>query len=328
MKTLIAITLEDVKTLVFNQEAYRRLAEAADLTWQQEGQRLADIVGDYEAVITSWDSEKITEEVLDRASKLRLIGHAAGTVVPYVDRSVYARGIKVVNANYALANSTAELALALILSGLWRVKYFSGMMDRGEWREPVHDSPDGLYGRTVGIVGLGAISRILIGLLKPFHCRILLRSMYCSPEMAGELGCELTELDDLLKASDVVTLHDTLNSKTQGMIGRRELSLMKDGALFVNTARGPIVDYEALAEEVKSGRLNAAVDVYEQEPVAADHPLIGLPNVAHTPHIGGYAKVWVDRILSCVTEDLIRMKKGEPLQHEVTEDSFARLSVY
>lgn len=325
---MIAITQDSVRRLVFNEAAFGRLAEAADLTWQHEGQRLADIIGDYEAVITSWDSEKVTEEVLAKAPRLRFIGHAAGTVAPYVDKSTYAKGIKVVNANYALANSTAELAMMLILSGLWRVRHFAGMMDRGEWRNPVEDSPSGLYGRTVGIVGLGAISRILIGMLKPFHCRILLRSAYCSPETARELGCELTELDGLLQASDVVTLHDTLNSKTQGMIGRRELSLMKDGALFVNTARGPIVDYGALAAEVNSGRLNAAVDVYDQEPVEPGHPLIGLPNVVYTPHIGGYAKVWVDRILDCVTEDLIRMEKGEPLQHEVTLDSFVRLSIY
>ncbi|MDF2922433.1 MAG: hydroxyacid dehydrogenase [Paenibacillaceae bacterium] len=328
MKTLIAVTADNVKALIFNDAAYKRLAAAADLTWQREGQHLADIIGDYEAVITGWDSERITPEVLSRATRLRFIGHTAGTVAPYVDQNAYERGIRVVNANAALAHSTAELALTLILTGLWRVKEFSAMMDQGLWREPMKDSPDGLYGKTVGIIGLGAISRILIGLLKPFHCRILIRSRYCSPELARELHCELTDLDELLKVSDVVTLHDTLNAQTAGMIGQRELGLMKSGALFVNTARGPIVDQAALAAEVRTGRLGAAVDVYDKEPVQGGHPLVGLPNVVHTPHIGGYAKVWIDRALDCVTEDLIRLQRGEELKHEVTRDNYIRLSIY
>lgn len=328
MKTLVAVTKEYVKDLIFNEAACTRLAAAADLTWQQEGQRLEDIIGDYEAVITGWDSERFTPEVLERATRLRFIGHTAGTVVPYMDQDVFNRGIRVVNANYALAHSTAELALTLILSGLWRIKEFSAMMDRGEWSKPAEDSPNGLHGRTVGIIGLGAISQILIGLLKPFHCRILLRSRYCTPEQAEQLNCELVGLDDLLRQSDIVTLHDTLNAQTSGMIGQRELALIKDGALFVNTARGPIVDQAALAAEVRSGRLNAAVDVYEKEPADKDHPLVGLPNVVHTPHIGGYAKVWIDRALDCVTEDLVRLQRGEPLAHEVTLENFIRLSIY
>jgi phosphoglycerate dehydrogenase-like enzyme len=153
-----------------------------------------------------------------------------------------------------------------------------------------------------------------------------LYSPYCSVEEADKLGVTLSSLEDLLSRSRIISLHDTLTTSTRGMIGREQLKLLPDGALLINTARGPLIDEAALLDELSSGRISAALDVYHQEPVAIDYPLLKLSNVLCLPHIGAYSGYWKSQLGAMVVEDLVRFASGQPLLREVDEERFLRMT--
>jgi phosphoglycerate dehydrogenase-like enzyme len=330
LKTLVAVKSRALVEQVFNGNAYEKLKKIGGVTFvtpEFDGDCLAECVEEYDFCVTGWETPKFTDGIIARAKRLKVIAHTAGTVVPIVNRSVFESGIKVVNANASLAKSTAEFAMTLMLAGAWNINSYSINMKNGIWSDGFKESVLGVGGRIVGLIGCGEISRELIRLLKPFDVKILLYSSYCSQEEAECLGVELTSLDGLLKRSDIVSLHNTLTERSCGMLGKRELSLIRDGGLFVNTARQPIVDNEALISEMRSGRLYGAVDVYETEPVPACHPLFSLPNVVCTPHIGGFAQKWKNGLAELVIDDILRFIYGEPLQNEVTVELFDRQSL-
>lgn len=261
MKALIAITDQATIRFFFPRQVLERLQAMCEVEFLEDPGSLISRVPGQDVIITSWGSPKLTREVLEEADALKLYGHAAGTVVPYVDAAVFGKGIKVVNANAALARSTAECTLMLMLAGSWRIIENMKKTRLGKWSELKDNKPAGLYGRTVGIIGLGEIAREVIRLLAPFHCRILMCSPHCTAEEAKALQVELCSLEELLRESDIVSLHNTLTEGSRGMLGDAELSLIRDGALFVNTARGPIVQQEALRKHVSAGRIYAALDV-------------------------------------------------------------------
>jgi phosphoglycerate dehydrogenase-like enzyme len=332
MKTLVTIWKKELKDLLFSDEVISQLSAVTDVDWAEEDQpyeaaQFEQDIHRYDACLTSWGSPKFTAEVLAQAEKLRFIGYAAGTLTSHVDPVVFRSPIKVVNANTALARSTAECAITLMLSGSWEINHHQNRLRMGNWGPSgTGNTVMGLSGQTVGIIGFGEISREVIRLLHGFHTRILLYSPYCSVEEANKLGVTLSSLEDLLSRSRIVSLHDTLTTSTRGMIGREQLKLLPDGALLINTARGPLIDEAALLDELSSGRISAALDVYHQEPVAIDYPLLKLPNVLCLPHIGAYSGYWKSQLGAMVVEDLVRFVSGQPLLREVDEERFLRMT--
>lgn len=332
MKTLVTIWKKELKDLLFTEEVISQLMSVTDVDWVTEDQpyeaaQFEQDIHRYDACLTSWGSPKFTAEVLAQAKKLRFIGYAAGTLTSHVDPVVFRSPVKVVNANTALARSTAECAITLMLSGSWEISHHQNRLRIGNWgNSGSGNTVMGLSGQTVGIVGFGEISREVIRLLHGFHTNILLYSPYCSVEEAQKLGVTLSSLEDLLSASRIVSLHDTLTTSTQGMIGREQLKLLPDGALLINTARGPLIDEAALLDELSSGRISAALDVYHQEPVAVDYPLLKLPNVLCLPHIGAYSGFWKSQLGAMVVEDLVRFTSGQLLLREVDEERFLRMT--
>jgi phosphoglycerate dehydrogenase-like enzyme len=318
--------------MIFSKEAIGLLESFSEADWLEERDtryttdELKEIIADYDACITSWSSPRFAKDVLDRAVKLRFIGHAAGTVVPVVDPSVFERGISVSTGNSALARSTAEMAVAAMMAGAWRINAYSLRLKRDQWSVNMQESVPGLYGATVGLIGYGEISRQVIQLLKPYECRILLHSGFCPQEEAEENRLTLCDLDTLLQESDIVSLHNTLTPRTRGMIGRSQLRKLRDGTLIVNTARGPIIEESALVEELQTGRIHAVLDVFDQEPLPVDHPLLKLDQVLCTPHIAGFSRYWRQRLGLTVIEELQRFVRNEPLQHEITAGKFQRLT--
>ncbi len=327
MKTLIAITDQTMLQFFFPPEVLERLKALCEVEFLDDVNSLAARVRGQDIVITSWGSPKLTREVLEEADGLKLYAHTAGTVVPYVDPVVFQRGIRVVNANAALARSTAECTLMLMLAGTWRIIENMKKTRLGKWSEIKDTKPSGLYGRTVGLIGLGEISREVIRLLAPFRCRILMHSPHCTAEEAESLQVELCSLEELLRQSDIVSLHNTLTEASRGMLGDAELSLIRDGALFVNTARGPIVRQEALRKHVSTGRIFAALDVYEEEPLPPDSEWTSYENVIATPHCGGYSEYWMNHMSTLIVDDIERLLQGQALQHEITAERFARLTL-
>lgn len=332
MKTLITIFEPDLKKMIFPNALVDRIKQFSQVDIVTESypftsSDLSEVVSEYDALITSWRSPKITSDVLEHAQKLQFIGHAAGSINGIVDEAVFEKGITVVNANRALAQSTAELALVLMLGGAWQIRPYVNRLENGGWSNNMTETVMGLSGQTVGLIGLGEISREVIRLLKPFETEILLRSNYCEEEEARNLGVTLCSLEELMKRSSIVSLHNTLTPSTKGMIGRRELSWMQDSALLVNTARAQIIDQMALLAELKQSRLHAALDVFDIEPLPSNHVLRHLPNVLSTPHIGGYSHNRKTKMGELIVDDLERFAKGDPLQRQVTSQMFARMTV-
>ena len=325
MRILIAIRDPLLREKILSQNALELLERlgTCDVLHDEE---LKDVIGNYEAVITGWRSEKLTDEVLDRATDLEFIGHSAGTVVPYMDESVFSRGIRVVNANRVLARATAEGAFAMIQASSWKLAEYADTLRNGNWSDNEHDEVPGLAGKTLGLVGFGDITRQMIRLAGPYDMKILVASGHMTQQDAETLGVIHTDLETLLMQSDIISLHNTLTSATRGMIGDREFSMMKDGALFVNTARGPIVQSDALIRALETGRIRAVVDVYDSEPLPSDHPFRKLKNLSLYPHIAAFASTWKHELVHCVAEDLERFCKGEPLMGEITAEKFRRLT--
>lgn len=229
---------------------------------------------------------RVDADLLAAAGALEVVGRA-GVGVDNIDvEAATLRGIAVLNAPGGNTVSTAELAFALLLAAARRVAAADRSVREGRWdRKALRGTQ--LQGKILGIVGAGRIGSAILRRAKAFGMQVIVHDPYLTEERAADLGLERVELDRLLSVSDAVTLHVPLTDATAGMIGRREIGLMKEGALLVNAARGGIVDEAALAEALESGRLGgAALDVYEREPLPADSPLRSAPNLVMTPHVG------------------------------------------
>ncbi|MDB5888698.1 MAG: hydroxyacid dehydrogenase [Rhodocyclales bacterium] len=333
MKTLFAISNPVLIDNIFDREALNRLGRIADVDWAPtDGSFTQEYftrhISAYDACITSWDSPRLTGQAGINARRLRFLGHAAGTLASYVESAFFEREVIVVNSGEPLAISTAECTLALMMSAAWNLRNYERRIHEGVWSKSRQETVMGLYGQSIGIIGLGHVARHVIKYLKPFEPRILLHCPYASAEEAQQLGVTLLPLDDLLQQSQIISLHDTLTTHTRGSIGKRELGLMRDGALLVNTARSEILDSAALQAELESGRLNAALDVFDKEPLSPDNPLLNLPNVICSPHIAGISAYWRKKIGGNIVDALEAYVAGRPITKFVTAERFRIMSAH
>lgn len=269
--------------------------------------------------ITSWRSPQLTRRVIEGAAELRIIGHAAGSVKGYVDPAAWDRGIVVVNAARVIAPYVGEMALLLTLAALRNLPQNDRALRSGvRWKPNAWTHTDTLFGKTVGLVGFGATAREFAALLAPFRTKLLVYDPYASEDDVRAFGARLVPLEELLRTADVVSLHAASTPETKGLISAERLALMKDGAILINTARGALVDEEALVAEVRRGRLKAALDVFAQEPLADDHPLRSEERCIITPHLAGPVTTERWRMLLAIALDFRRyLIEGEPLPHVV-----------
>jgi len=258
----------------------------------------------------------VTKEVMDAASNLQMISvHGIG--VDRVDLEVAEkRGIIVTNTPLANTATVAEHTIGLILSLIRKIPASDRLMREGRWRgdQPVRKQ---LMKMTVGIIGFGNIGTKVAKRLKPFEGRILAYDPYVPLERFEELGVESVELDSLLRESDMVTIHVPLTRFTKHMIGMKELRTMKKEAFVVNTSRGSVIDEKALCLALQEKWISgAALDVFEEEPLASDSPLLNLDNVILTPHIAGSADETLKRMAETAAGDIARVFRGEKPVHE------------
>ncbi|MCL2462273.1 MAG: hydroxyacid dehydrogenase [Defluviitaleaceae bacterium] len=231
----------------------------------------------------------------------------AFTGTDHVDTAFCAeRGIAYKNCAGYSTNSVAELAFGMAISLLRNSLKCDAAVRAGKTKDGLVGND--LCGKTLGIMGLGAIGMKVCEIGKAFGCEIL---AYTRTERDVP-GVKFADLDTLLRESDVVTLHTPLNDETKGMIGRREIALMKPSAILINTARGPVVDYAALAEALTEGRIaGAGVDVFETEPpVAAGHPLFAAPNTILAPHVGFATKEALERRADMAFDNVYKFLEG------------------
>ncbi|RKE17236.1 2-hydroxyacid dehydrogenase [Streptomyces sp. TLI_171] len=223
-------------------------------------------------------------------------------VLPHVPAGVLA-----CNARGLHDASTAELAVTLILASLRGIPHFTRLQDQGRWQQEFHPS---LADRRVLILGYGSIGRALAARLEAFECEIVRVARRARPE---EQVHSTQELAELLPSADVVVLLTPLTPESRHLVDANFLSRMKNGALLVNVARGPVVDTEALLAELATQRLRAALDVTDPEPLPADHPLWHAPGVLITPHVGGPSSAFLPRAKRLLREQVLRYENGDPL---------------
>ncbi|MFF0854839.1 2-hydroxyacid dehydrogenase [Streptomyces sp. NPDC003280] len=223
-------------------------------------------------------------------------------------------GVRLCNARGVHEASTAELALALVLASLRGIPDFVRAQDRGEWRGGFHPA---LADRTALIVGYGAIGAAIEDRLAPFELARVARVARSERTTARGPVHPLTELPSLLPKADVVILSTPLTEATRGLVNADFLGLMKDGALLVNVSRGPVVDTDALLTEVEKGRITAALDVTDPEPLPPGHPLWTAPGVLISPHVGGPTSAFLPRAKRLLVDQLHRFVNHEPLRNVI-----------
>lgn len=254
----------------------------------------------------------VTERVLE-ASDLEIVAKI-GTGIDSVDLQAAAeRGIPVTYTPGFNAQAVAEHTVALLLAVSRNVVVNAGLLEEGYWRDEV-ELGTSVSGKTLGIVGFGRIGSRVAGVMSGFNVDVLAHDPYV-PELDTDItGGELTSLEDLLQRSDFVTVNAELTEETRGMIGRREFELMKDSAVLVNTARGPIVSEDALLEALEERRIaGAGLDVFETEPLPASSPLHEFDNVVTTPHNAGMTEECRVRMIRTLASNAIDLLNGESI---------------
>ncbi len=258
----------------------------------------------------------LTAAAIEKAPSLALI-QTPSHGFDHVDIDAAAgRGIPVCNVGTSGAESgtVAEHAMLLMLACARRLVDAHDGIRRGEW-PALSGSTIELQGKKLGIVGLGHIGREVAMRAKAFGMDLMYNDPIPADEdVEGELRLKPVALDELLSTADVVTVHVPLDETTRGLIGESELALLRPGAIFVNTSRGPVVDNEALARAANDGKIVAGVDVYEVEPPGVDHPLRSASNVVLTPHIAGTTRESVVRIMAAALENLQRFERGDKIK--------------
>ncbi|UNX53734.1 hydroxyacid dehydrogenase [Georgenia sp. TF02-10] len=279
-----------------------------------------------EVLLTSWGAPTLTADRLDAAPRLRAVLHAAGSVRGIVTDAVHQRGVLVSSAAEENAVPVAEFTLAAIIMAGKKAPFLAARArtERNGWAD-VHRRRDlSNVGRTIGVVGFSRSGRRVVDLLRVLRTgRVLVSDPYADPADVAAAGGTLVELDDLLRAAEILTLHAPALPSTYRIIGARELALLPAGATLINTARGALVDHDALAAACAAGRLDAILDVTDPEPLPPGSPLLEMPNVMVTPHVAGSLGAETRRLSNHAIDELARLLGGEALATPVTAGSSA-----
>lgn len=295
-----------------------------DLTTPAAHHALADA----ELLVTGWGCPPIDAAVLDAAPRLRAVVHTAGTVRHHITAACWERGLAVSSAAAANAVPVAEYTLAMILLANKRVldtaRVYRTERRRIDWN--AHHPDAGNYRRTVGILSASVIGRRVIDLLRPHDLTVLLHDPYVTDAEARELGAQPVSLPELFAVSDTVSVHTPLLPETRGLVSRELLARLRTGGTLINTARGAVVDQDALTDEAVAGRLHAILDVTEPEVLPADSPLWDCPGILITPHIAGSKGGELRRLADLALAEVESYALGRPFAHPVRPEHLARLA--
>ncbi len=334
--TVLVAVPSSLRAEFFTAASVDRLAAAAralggGLAWVEGGSALA--AGDSgwpraEVLVTSWGMPPLHGALLERLPRVRLAAHTGASVRPFVTDESFARGVSVTQAGQGMARSVAEVALTFTLALLHQVPRFDHALSTGapwaaaEAAPPRHE----VLGTTVGVVGASRTGRAYVALVQALGADVVVSDPFLTADDATALGVRRASLDELLAQSRIVALHAPTLPETLHLIDARRLALMPRGAGLVNTARSWLVDEDALVAAVSSGRIDAALDVFDEEPLPADHPLRGLPNVLLTPHHAAGTVEGRLRQGEIVVDEIERLVRGQPLRHEVTPADLERMA--
>lgn len=308
--------LDDYEELADTVPAYEKLNTRADVTiLRQRLETSATIIQalrDVDAVLLMRERTRFSDEEYSQLPNLKFISQTGRTSVHLDLPSATRRGIAVAGTASDSGASTKELTIALILALLRKIPLVDRRMREEQWPAITGQM---LEGKTVGVLGVGRIGKEVARILKAFNARVLAYSRTLTPERARELGVECASMDTLLRESDIVTIHVPSNTHTRGMVGEKELAMMKPGSLLVNTARGPIVSETAMLQALKTGHLGGVgLDVFDTEPLPMNHPLRQAENAILLSH-RGYATVEILRErYEQAMKNILSFMDGEPLK--------------
>lgn len=308
-RVLVAISI--------HKDALARLKEMADVdvthpSTLQDKRSLLKIVGNYEGIISY--GPQFDREIIGEARRLKVISCHSSARVDLNAASEH--GIHI-TLTPTLFDTVADMTIALMLAAARMVPQAHIHIKNGLWRETTDKrffSGIDVFGKTLGILGLGSIGAIVAKRVKGFDMRILYHDLIRKIELEEQLALEYQPLNQLLAEADFISIHIPLTKETRGLIGEEEFRVMKKSAILINTSRGPIIDEEALYRALKDRRIAAAgLDVFEDEPIKPENPLLALDNVVLTPHLGGSTKE-CDML---AVENAIQVLRGEKSPHQI-----------
>lgn len=320
------------RDLIMDATSEAALAGLGEVIWpttsKVDAADLPALIAGADVAITGWGTPTLTEDLLAANPSLKLVAHTAGSIhrlVPHA--AVYSGRIAVSHAAVHIAEAVSEFVIAQILMFL-RTPHLldQGLKDGGGWdlRE-IH--PQRLLGsQTVGIVGAGYVGRLVIGLLKAFGARVLVCDPLVDVARAATLGVERADLNTLFATCDIVSMHAPVLDETRHMVSAHQFALLRQGTLFVNSARSALVDEAALLAALLSGRFTAALDVFDNEPLPADSPFRTAPNLYIAPHAAGHTIDTHKRQGHTTIAEVRRYLAGEALQHRVTPAMLATMA--
>lgn len=330
MKLFLTMPQTEVTKTFFTDRAMAKVRKLGEVTCnpydrQLSADEIAEMAGDADVILSGWGTAQLTKEQFDKMPNMKLIAYTGGSAAGVTDRTAVECGVRVLSGNNVFAKSVAEGCLCYTVSALREIEYYQNLVRKGGWREEEFHNR-GLIGKKVGIVGFGTIARFYVELLQWFNCEILIYSSHMTHEEAAKYNARTASLEEIFSECEIVSLHSSLTDKTRGMITRELMMKMKPDTLFVNTARGALVDEEALFDLIVEKRFYAALDAFIEEPFAADHPVRKADNALLIPHMGGPTIDMREVVVLELVKDIIRWSKGEPMEHEVGLEQMSRMS--
>jgi phosphoglycerate dehydrogenase-like enzyme len=291
-----------------------------DRPWTEK--ELAKEIKGTDICITHWGSTQITPAVVKKADKLKLITHCAGSVFNIVCPEAYEKGIRVCSANKVMAKAVAEATLGYIMTSRLKIQKYTAITSAGGWKSGPADygMMKSLHGADILLIGFGDIARFFYDLLAPFKVNLTVYDPYLKKEIIQAYkDINFTnDLDAAIEKADIVSVHASRNPDSERLIGKDRIDAMKNGALLVNTARGSIIDEEYMTETLRTGRISAALDVYEEEPLDRNHPLRNMPNVICMPHLAGSSVVL--EYAEAMISDIRNFISDKPLEYEISAE--------
>ena len=307
--------LDDFEKLADTVPAYEKLRARADVTLLRErlgtSEQIVQALSEYDVVLLMRERTYFSDQEYSRLPRLKFIAQTGSTSRHLDLPSATRRGIAVVGTPSDSGSTTKELAIGLILALMRKIPQVNARMREESW-----PAISGLMleGKTVGVLGFGRIGSEVARIMKAFNARVLACSRSLTDQRASEVGAKRVAMETLLRESDIVTLHISLKPETRGIIGEKELALMKRGALLVNTSRGPLISEAAMINALKSGQLGGVgLDVFDIEPLPMDHPLRHFDNAILMSH-RGYATLEIlsERYEQAMT-NILNFLDGKPV---------------
>lgn len=331
MEKICVLVNKEFRGRVFGEKYYDRLRKMGEVKvydrddFSDEAYYL-DFVKGSTVIVTSWDSPKIDEKILDICPDLKAVIHGAGSIKPIISDAFVARKVRITNSAVAIGEGVAETALGFAISACKGFYTLNEDTKNGLWQENIKQKVKDFYDIKIGVISGGAVGKHMVKLLKNFHVDVLMYDPILSAEEIAAIGAEKVSLETLMSESDVVSVHAPSIPATDNMLNAANLCLMQDEAILINTSRGSVINEDDLIAELKKGRIFACIDVTRTEPPAKDNELRTLPNVVLTPHIAGTATNGLKRVALHVCEEVERLLAGEKMRTEVNLDNLARLA--